>query len=264
MIQRITRFVFVAAGLLGGYAVARGSSTGSHVDSVLPQYYVIFSSSSLGVRSGTFSAASSAESSTRLWNRAEDRVRDTRASRPGARQRSASIVGLLVGSHRQPAALRLIQPQWLASRVDRAADARPRRTPASASRSSKRRDFAAIFPRLAPPELLPADERDTCCSTRARSSTDGSSSCAELGLLAGPAARPARSCSPSCRRSPTPPTTPVAPAVGAASTCSTTLPDEDASRSSRSTTPTRPQVDDEAHAPRRRRRRARWSPSTTT
>lgn len=162
MVQALTRFVFVTGGLLGGYATTRLVNWQTTLG--VPQYYVIFLFIILGGSIGYVFGGIAGRELARLWQRMEELVHDLSPA-----DVLLSTVGLMLGLlvallASQP--LRLLTPAWL-------------------SVSSmvllmfvcvytgvnvalwKRRDFAVMFPRLAPAELVTADERTIVLDTSA-------------------------------------------------------------------------------------------------
>ena len=162
MIQAITRFSFVTGGLLGGFAVTRLVNWQSELG--VPQYYVIFLFIILGGSIGYVFGGIVGRELTGWWRRAEQIVRDT-APADILLGTAGLIVGLLVALlASQP--LRLLNPEWLSVLATALL-----MTVASYACVNialwKRRDFAAIFPRLAPVELVTADERSVVLDTSA-------------------------------------------------------------------------------------------------
>jgi uncharacterized protein YacL len=162
VITRITRFVFMAAGLLGGWIVARivevPQSTG------LTQRYVIFVLLILGWSIGYLLGGIVGRELDRLWKRAEEHVRDLAPS-DLILGTAGMIAGLIVALITSQPLLR-IQPQWLAI-TSALLLTLVLGTLGARVALIKRRDFAAAFPKLAPVELLPADERTLLLDTSA-------------------------------------------------------------------------------------------------
>lgn len=162
MIQAITRFVFVTAGLLGGYATTRLVDWQSELG--VPRYYVIFLLIILGGSIGYVLGGIIGRELTSLWAAAEQRARETAAS-DLVLATMGLVVGLLV-SLLASTPFRLIKPDWLSLTASvllmllisyicvRVA-------------LTKRREFAAMFPRLAPIDLVAADDRPVLLDTSA-------------------------------------------------------------------------------------------------
>jgi len=160
MIQAITRFTFVAGGLLGGYAITRLVSWQAELG--VPQYYVIFLFIILGGSIGYVFGGIVGRELSRLWQRAELLVRDL-APADLLLATAGLVVGLLVALlASQP--LRLLTPPVLS--VTTTALLMLVCVYASVNIALwKRRDFAAMFPRLAPAELVTADDRTIMLDT---------------------------------------------------------------------------------------------------
>ncbi len=152
----------MAAGLLGGWIVARivevPESTG------LTQRYVIFVLLILGWSIGYLLGGIVGRELDRLWRRAEERVRELAPS-DLILGTAGMIAGLLVALITSQPLLR-IQPQWLAI-TSALTLTLVLGTVGARLALLKRRDFAAAFPKLAPVELLPADERTLLLDTSA-------------------------------------------------------------------------------------------------
>jgi uncharacterized protein YacL len=162
MIQAIARFVLMTGGLLGGFAITRLVDWQNELG--LPQYYVIFLFIILGGAVGFVLGGIIGRELSLAWDRVESRIHETAPS-----DLLLATVGLVVGLliallASQP--LRFIQPEWLA--VTGAAVL----TVALAYGGirialSKRRDFAVMYPGLAPAELVTAHERVLLLDTSA-------------------------------------------------------------------------------------------------
>lgn len=154
MIQAITRFVLVTAGLLGGYAVTRLVDWQSELG--LPRYYVIFLLIILGGAVGFVLGGIIGRELTTVWGHIEDRMRET-APADLLLATGGLLVGLLIALlASQP--LRFIQPEWVA--VSAAVLLTISLSYAGVRVAlTKRRDFAAMYPGLAPADLLTADDR---------------------------------------------------------------------------------------------------------
>ncbi len=162
MIEAITRVILVTGGLAGGYAATGLVDWQQQLG--LPRYYVIFLLIILGGAIGYVLGGIIGRELTALWRRLEIRITDT-SSADLLLGTSGLVVGLLIGLLASWP-LRLVRPEWLAMTAtgllmlvlanlfSRAA-------------LSKRRDFSAMFPRLAPPELVTANERVILLDTSA-------------------------------------------------------------------------------------------------
>jgi uncharacterized protein YacL len=153
MIQAMTRFSFVTGGLLGGYAITRLVSWQTELG--VPQYYVIFLFIILGGSIGYVFGGILGRELTQQWQRAEQLVRET-APADLLLGTVGLVVGLLVAVlASQP--LRLLSPPWLSV----ATTALLMTFCAYACINAalwKRREFSAMFPRLATHEPeTPAD-----------------------------------------------------------------------------------------------------------
>ena len=143
MIVYITRFIFVIAGAIGGFAASDvvdwPSQTGFSQDLVILIFVIL--GSSIGYVTGGIAGREFA----RLWARAEDRIRDISPS-----DLLLGTVGLVVGlvvALLISVPLRLLEPSWIAIGSSvllfvmlALAGARVALV--------KRRDFARLFPRL--------------------------------------------------------------------------------------------------------------------
>lgn len=162
MIEAITRVFLVTGGLVGGYAATGLVDWQSELG--LPRYYVIFLLIILGGAIGYVLGGIIGRELTAVWRRVEARISDTSPA-----DLLLSTAGLTLGLFIALLAswpLRLVRPAWLATTATillmivvsnlfmRAA-------------MTKRRDFSAMFPRLAPPELVTADERTVILDTSA-------------------------------------------------------------------------------------------------
>ena len=162
MIQAITRFTFVAGGLLGGYAVTTLVNWQNELG--VPQYYVIFLFIILGGSIGYVFGGIVGRELTGWWRRVEQIVRDT-APADLLLGTVGLIVGLLVALlASQP--LRLLNPPSLSFAVTLSLMAVAVYACVSMA-LWKRRDFARIFPRLAPAELPTVDRRCVVLDTSA-------------------------------------------------------------------------------------------------
>ena len=162
MIQAITRFTFVAGGLLGGYAVTNLVNWQSELG--VSRSYVIFLFIILGGSIGFVFGGIIGRELTMQWRRAEQLVHET-APADLLLGTTGLIIGLLVALlASQP--LRLLSPEWLSV----GATALLMFVSSYLCMSValwKRRDFAAMFPRLAPVDLVTTEERSVVLDTSA-------------------------------------------------------------------------------------------------
>lgn len=160
MIQAITRFVLVTGGLLGGFAVTGLVNWQSELG--VPQYYVIFLFILLGGSIGYVFGGIIGRELTMQWQHAEQIVHET-APADLVLGTAGLVIGLLIALlASQP--LRLVSPAWLSI----AATALLMFVGAYLSMRVallKRRDFAAVFPQLAAPELVGAQDRPLVLDT---------------------------------------------------------------------------------------------------
>lgn len=162
MITALTRFVFMAAGLLGGYAVAQLVNWSEQIG--VSQSYVIIVFLILGWSIGYVFGGIVGREFTYLWKHFEDYVRTWSPS-----DLLLATVGLIAGLlvailASQP--LLHITPAWIGVAtslllVMLCAWAGVRIA------LVKRRDFALMMPALAPAELVPANERQLLLDTSA-------------------------------------------------------------------------------------------------
>jgi len=155
MIQAITRFVLVVAGLLGGYAVAQAVDWQAQIPG-LPQSYVIFLFIILGGSIGYVLGGIIGRELTSAWVRVEAKVSEVSAA-----ELILATIGLVVGLivaffAAQP--LRMLQPMGLAAAVMVLLSIVCSYLAISVA-LTRRREFAAIFPRLSSLELVTAEER---------------------------------------------------------------------------------------------------------
>lgn len=154
MIEAITRVILVTGGLVGGYAATGLVDWQSELG--LPRYYVIFLLIILGGAIGYVLGGIIGRELTTVWRRIEARISDT--SPADLLLATAGLVAGLSIALLASWPIRLVKPVWLSTTATillmlvianlfmRAA-------------LTKRRDFSAMFPRLAPPELVTASER---------------------------------------------------------------------------------------------------------
>jgi uncharacterized protein YacL len=155
MIQAITRFVLVAAGLLGGYAVAQAVDWQAQIPG-LPQNYVIFLFIILGGSIGFVLGGIIGRELSSAWVRVEAKISEVAAA-----ELILATIGLVVGLvvaffAAQP--LRMLQPPGLAAAVMILLSIVCSYLAISVA-LTRRREFAAIFPRLSSAELVTAEER---------------------------------------------------------------------------------------------------------
>ena len=154
MILAITRFAFIAAGLVGGYVTARAVDWQTELG--LAPNYVIFLFIILGASMGYVLGGIIGRELTSAWRRAVVRVSEL-ASVDLVLGTLGLIVGLLVALlASQP--LHLLEPPPLAVALTvtlyvMAAYA------GVAIAMTRRREFITAFPRFAPAELAPVEER---------------------------------------------------------------------------------------------------------
>ncbi len=162
MIQAISRFTFVIGGLLGGFAVTRIVDWQSELG--LPRYYVIFLLIILGGAIGYVLGGIVGRELTTVWLKTQRRYRETASA-----DLVLGTVGLVVGlsiALLASAPLRLMKPEWLSVTVTVLLMITAAYISAGVA-LSRRRDFAAIFPRLAPPDLVSVGERAVLLDTSA-------------------------------------------------------------------------------------------------
>lgn len=154
MIQAITRFVLVAAGLLGGYAVTQAVDWQAQFG--LPDYYVIFLFIILGGSIGFVFGGIVGRELTAAWGYVEGLVADLSAA-DLILGTAGLVIGVLVAFFvAQP--LRLLEPTWLAISTSVLVSIVAAYVGTQVA-LTRRRELIAMFPRLGPPELLPADDR---------------------------------------------------------------------------------------------------------
>lgn len=154
MIQAITRFVLVAAGLLGGYVTTKVVDWEAQIG--LERNYVIFLFVILGAAIGYVFGGIIGRELTTAWRRAEARI-----SELAGVDVVLATVGLLVGLAvaffaSQP--LRMLQPVSLSIVVSALLFIVCGYIAVSIA-LTRRRDFVHIFPKWTPAEMLPEDER---------------------------------------------------------------------------------------------------------
>jgi uncharacterized protein YacL len=162
MIQAISRFTLVVGGLLGGFVVTRMVDWQNQLG--LPRYYVIFLLIILGGAIGYVLGGIVGRELTTLWLRIQRRYRETASA-----DILLGTVGIVVGlgiALLASAPLRLMQPQWLGMTI--AVLLMVTLSYVSANIVlSRRRDFAAFFPRMAPSKPATTGERAVLLDTSA-------------------------------------------------------------------------------------------------
>ena len=162
MIEAVTRFVLVAGGLLGGYAAT--GLVDWQTELGVPRYYVIFLLIILGGSIGYVLGGIVGRELTSVWRRTEDRISDTSPA-DLLLSTGGLVVGLVIALlASQP--LRAIKPAWLGTTATVLLMLVLGYVFVRAARA-KRRDFSAMFPRLAPPELVTVNQRVVLLDTSA-------------------------------------------------------------------------------------------------
>jgi len=162
MIQAISRFTLVIGGLLGGFAVTRIVDLQSELG--VPRYYVIFLSIILGGAIGYVLGGIVGRELTAAWLRVQRRYREVASV-----DLLLGTVGLVVGlgiALLASAPLRLVKPEWLSITITVLLMVVLAYISAGIA-LSRRRDFAAIFPRTAPPQPATAGSRAVLLDTSA-------------------------------------------------------------------------------------------------
>jgi len=162
MIQAATRFVLVASGLLGGYAVTQAVDWQAQLG--LSRSYVIFVFIILGGAMGFVLGGVAGRELAFAWQRAEARI-----SEVSGVDLLLGTIGLVIGLAvaffaSQP--IRLLQPTWLAISSIAFMSAVLAYIGVAIA-LTRRREVIAAFPRLAPTEMLTADERIVAIDTSA-------------------------------------------------------------------------------------------------
>lgn len=162
MIQAITRFVLVAAGLLGGYVVTQAVDWQAQLG--LSRSYVIFVFIILGGAIGFVLGGVAGRELASAWQRAEARISEV-SGVDLILGTIGLVLGLAVGYFAsQP--MRMLQPAWLAISVTVFLLVVLSYIGVSVA-LTRRREVIATFPRLAPIDMLPSDERITALDTSA-------------------------------------------------------------------------------------------------
>jgi len=162
MIQAISRFTLVIGGLLGGLAVTRIVDWQSELG--LPQYYVIFLLIILGGAIGYVLGGIVGRELTTAWLKSQRRLREV-ASADLLLGTVGLVVGLSIGLLAS-APLRLVKPEWLSVTATVLLMATLAYVCAGVA-LSRRRDFEAFFPALAPTKLATAGEQSVLLDTSA-------------------------------------------------------------------------------------------------
>jgi uncharacterized protein YacL len=162
MIQALSRFTFVIGGLLGGFAVTRIVDWQNELG--LPRYYVIFLLIILGGAIGYVLGGIVGRELTTLWLKSLRRLREV-ASADLLLGTVGLVVGLSIGLLASTP-LRLVRPEWLSITVTVLLMVTLAYVCAGIA-LSRRKDFAAIFPALAPQKPTSARERSVLLDTSA-------------------------------------------------------------------------------------------------
>lgn len=162
MIQALSRFTFVVGGLLGGFAVTRIVDWQSQLG--LPRYYVIFLLIILGGAIGYVLGGIVGRELTTAWLKTERRLREV-ASVDLVLGTVGLVVGLSIGLLAS-APLRLVKPEWLSVTVTVLLMFTAAYVCAVIA-LSRRRDFTALFPRIAPAKAASVAEREALLDTSA-------------------------------------------------------------------------------------------------
>jgi uncharacterized protein YacL len=160
MIQAITRYTLVVTGLLGGYFISRVVDW--HVELGLAPDYVIFLFVILGAAIGYVLGGIIGRELTSAWQRTEARLSEL-AGADIVLGTIGLVVGLLVAFFAtQP--LRRLEPASLAIGISMAMFAVAGYLGVGVA-LTRRREFAAAFPRLAPPDTTSVKERTVLLDT---------------------------------------------------------------------------------------------------
>jgi len=163
MLQAIARFLLVIAGLLGGFVVTRAVDWQAQLPGLAPNY-VIFLFIMLGGAIGYVFGGIIGREMAAAWFRIETRLAETSAA-----DIILGTVGLVVGLlvaflAAQP--LRLLQPPELAIAMMALLSLVTAYMGVGVA-LTRRREFAALFPALAPPDLTGAADRLIALDTSA-------------------------------------------------------------------------------------------------
>jgi uncharacterized protein YacL len=162
MIQAISRFTFVIGGLLGGITVTRIVDWQSELG--LPRYYVIFLLIILGGAIGYVLGGIVGRELTTAWLKSQRRLREV-ASADLLLGTVGLVVGLSIGLLASTP-LRLVRPEWLSVTVTVLLMLTLAYVCAGVA-LSRRKDFVALFPTLAPVKPAAAGERSVLLDTSA-------------------------------------------------------------------------------------------------
>lgn len=179
MIQAITRFVFVATGLLGGYVVTRLADWNAEIG--LPDYYVIFLFIILGGSIGFVLGGIVGRELTSALGSLEERL-----AKLAAVDLVLGTVGLVVGlvvAYFVSQPLRLLEPSWLAIATWSLATLIAAYAGIQIA-MTRRKDLLEAYPTLGPKDALPSHVRILLLDTSVL--IDGRFvSLAQMGFLAG-------------------------------------------------------------------------------
>lgn len=162
MIQAITRFVLVTAGLLGGYVVTQVVDWRTQLG--LEESYVIFLFVILGASIGFVLGGIVGREFTAAWHRTEAWLSDL-AGVDLMLGTAGLLIGLL-GAYLASQPLRLLQPLPLAIGVSVVVFVMAGYMGVKAA-LTRRREFIALFPAFAPADMLPAEARLIALDTSA-------------------------------------------------------------------------------------------------
>ncbi|MEI7814925.1 MAG: PIN domain nuclease [Coriobacteriia bacterium] len=162
MIQAISRYTLVIGGLLGGFAVTRIVDLQSELG--LPRYYVIFLLIILGGAIGYVLGGIVGRELTTAWLKTQRRYRQVASA-----DLLLGIIGVVIGlgvALLASAPLRLMKPEWISITVSVLLMITLSYISARIA-LSRRRDFTAYFPRLAPAKPETVEERAVLLDTSA-------------------------------------------------------------------------------------------------
>lgn len=162
MILAITRFVLVAAGLLGGYTISQVVDW--HAELGLAPEYVIFLFVILGAAIGYVLGGIIGRELSAAWRRTEARISEL-AGVDVVLGTAGLVVGLIVALlASQP--LRRLEPPSFAIGISILMFVVAAYIGVGIA-LTRRRELAAAFPKLAPPDMIPAEERLVVLDTSA-------------------------------------------------------------------------------------------------
>lgn len=162
MVNSVTRFIFTVTGLIGGYAITQ--LVNWQVEPGYPRYYVILLLIILGGSIGFLLGGPAGREVSAAWQKAQDGLRDL--SPVDLLLGTTGLVVGLVVAVLASFPLRLVEPRWLGLVATLSLLVISAYVGVSAA-MFKRRDIAAIFPKLAVSELRPAQERILLLDTSA-------------------------------------------------------------------------------------------------